>query len=401
MQKNKIFISHSAKDKAYIDSFVEKILILGLEIPSTRIFCSSMEGQGIRSGQHITTKLREEINQSELALLFISKNYKSSEICLNEVGATWATLASESVIPLLLPDVDFGEIGVLNLGKIGVRIKERSEILKLIQDCREQLNPDLKIQKLSAQVDRFITSVQSFIEENNIHTTTTKNQQINEWDQCFTYTLFPFHEIINKSTPTLPDGIHNITDAKTQDQIFMELSKGTFLENLWYKHSEGDFYVEKLRKLPSGNWLLSQANWEVKISDMWVSKNIELQYEFILFRSEKQEPYNINSDIGGSSYNVAILNDGTIISNIEYQNSYAVINGQTINTTDYDSKPRFREDESHWTFFVSDYHKAGYNPDETIEFCKKIDKGEININQQTIMQFLSKLKNNPIVTRWR
>jgi hypothetical protein len=41
----------------------------------------------------------------------ISKNYKDSEICLNEMGAVWA--ADNHVRYYLLPDVDFKEIGWL------------------------------------------------------------------------------------------------------------------------------------------------------------------------------------------------------------------------------------------------------------------------------------------------
>lgn len=92
MTENKIFISHSSKDIDYVKSFVDNILILGLDIPSEKIFCSSMDGYGVKSGQYIPDRLKEEINKSALALLFISKNYKASEICLNEVGAAWATL---------------------------------------------------------------------------------------------------------------------------------------------------------------------------------------------------------------------------------------------------------------------------------------------------------------------
>jgi hypothetical protein len=119
MTEKKIFISHSSKDIDYVKSFVENILRLGLDIPSERIFCSSMEGHGVKSGQYIPDRLKEEINKSSLALLFISKHYKSSEICLNEVGAAWAMLEKETVIPMVLPNIDFSEIGFLDLSRLG------------------------------------------------------------------------------------------------------------------------------------------------------------------------------------------------------------------------------------------------------------------------------------------
>ena len=51
MEANKIFISHSSDDLSIVDSFVDEILKLGMEIPRKRIFCSSMEGHGIQNGK--------------------------------------------------------------------------------------------------------------------------------------------------------------------------------------------------------------------------------------------------------------------------------------------------------------------------------------------------------------
>ncbi len=129
--KDKIFISHSAKDLKHIQSFVDDVLKLGLDIPQSRIFCSSIEGQGIIAGEYIPDRLHNEINNACLALLFISKNYRSSEVCLNESGAAWALLPKTSVIPILLPDVDFAEIGLLNLNRIGLKANKREDMLRL------------------------------------------------------------------------------------------------------------------------------------------------------------------------------------------------------------------------------------------------------------------------------
>src|SRR5688572_1826768 len=161
MTKNKIFISHSSKDIGYVKSFVENVLQLGLDIPSERIFCSSIEGQGVKAGQYIPDRLREEMNISSIALLFISKNYKSSEVCLNEVGAAWVSLNKENIIPLLLPDIDFNELGFLDIGRLGLKVYERSGILKLIQDCKEELNPSFNLEKLHDKIERFLIEIQS------------------------------------------------------------------------------------------------------------------------------------------------------------------------------------------------------------------------------------------------
>jgi hypothetical protein len=399
MPNNKIFISHSSKDIDYVKSFVEKILILGLDIPADRIFCSSMEGQGVKSGQYIPDRLKEEICKSSLALLFISKNYKASEVCLNEVGAAWVVLTKETVIPMLLPNIDFSEIGFLDINRLGLKLFEKEGILKFIQDCKHQLNPSFNLEKLHKKIEDYLHDISKYDELNSINS--ESEEEFNEWKDCFTDNLYPLDKIIRKAIPAYDDGIHKIVDFRIQNQILTDLSQAKFLKHFWYKQSGGDYYVERLINLPSGNWLISTFNWEVKISEMWVCINSEVQYEFILIKSEKLEPFKIDSDIGGTAYNVGVLNDGTIVNENERQNGYAIIKEETVDLSKYGVEPRIREDESHWVFLVSDYHKAGYNADETIEFCEKLDSGEIEVNEKNIYNFLRSLKNNPVVITYR
>lgn len=399
MTKDKIFISHSNKDIKIIDAFVEKILILGLEISSERIFCTSMDGNGVQSGQYIPDRLREEIHKSSLALLFISKNYKSSEICLNEVGAAWVTLEKESVIPLLFPDIDFNELGFLNISKLGLKIFKRQGILKLIQDNKEKLNPNLHLGKLNKQIDLFLGEFETLnslkIETKEVFT----KDENDDFTKCFEKNLYPYDEIIRKSIPALNEGIHKLEDVQIQNKLLTDLND-LKLKNLWYRYSGGDNQISELKLLLNGNWLFN-TRWEINISSMWVSMNDELGYEFILIRSEKQEPYKINSDIGGEDFHVGILNDGTTISRNEYYNNYSVIGGQTINIKDYNAIDRYRNYESHWIFIITYYHKTGINADKTIDFCEKLDNGEIEVNEKNLMKFLRKLDNHFTITRYR
>lgn len=401
MIKNKIFISHSSQDIKYVKLFVEHILQLGLDIPSECIFCSSIEGQGIISGKYIPDTLKSEIKRSGIALLFISKSYRASEICLNEIGAAWISLRKESVIPLLLPDTDFTELGILNLNRLGIRILKREGILKLIQDCKDKLNPNYNLERLNKKIDSFLSEVNFKDSESSRKEPVKENKDLDDCIECFDKIFYPMDRIIRKAIPTQNDGIHQITDVTLQNSILSDLAKTKFLKKLWYKYAEGDNYVERLKLLPSGNWLISSFNWEIKVSDMWVSMNSELQYEFILIHSEKLKPYTITSDIGGQSYYVGKLKDGTIISRNELENGYAIIDGKTINISKKGAEPMHRNEKSFWLFLVSSYHKAGYNADETIDFCKRLDEGEIEVNSENIMQFLRLLHNHPTVIQFR
>jgi hypothetical protein len=220
---------------------------------------------------------------------------------------------------------------------------------------------------------------------------------VKDWITCFNNNLDPLDAIIRNAIPTKADGIHKIKDPKIQTQLLTELSQAKFLKNFWYKYAHGDFYVQKLSKLPSGNWLISIFNWEIKFSEIWVCKYPELQYEFILIKSVKQKPYRIKSDTGGTSYKVGILKDGTVVSEQEKLNGYAFINGKKIDLYEHGIESRRRDKELHWVFLVSEYHKAGYNTEETMNFCEKLDCGEIEVNEKNIFKFLNEIKNNPII----
>ncbi len=107
----RIFISHSSRDKGIIEKFTDNILQLGIGLSHEDIFCTSIEEMGIKNGDDIRHHIRENVQSADFSFLVISKNYKESEICLNEMGAVWAT--DNRVRYYILPDVDFKEIGWL------------------------------------------------------------------------------------------------------------------------------------------------------------------------------------------------------------------------------------------------------------------------------------------------
>ena len=107
----RIFISHSSKDKDIMEKFTDHILQLGIGLSHEDIFCTSIEEMGIKNSEDIRRHIRENVRSADFSFLMISKNYKASEICLNEMGAVWAT--DNRVRYYILPDVDFNEIGWL------------------------------------------------------------------------------------------------------------------------------------------------------------------------------------------------------------------------------------------------------------------------------------------------
>lgn len=116
----RIFISHSSQDRGVIERFVDSILLLGIGLSQEDIFCTSIEEMGIKNGEDMRNHIRSNVRSADFSLLMISKNYKASEICLNEMGAVWAS--DNRVRYYLLPGVDFKEIGWLCDVKMAERL---------------------------------------------------------------------------------------------------------------------------------------------------------------------------------------------------------------------------------------------------------------------------------------
>lgn len=107
----RVFISHSSRDRNIVERFVDNILQLGIGLSHKDIFCTSIEDMGIKNGEDIREHIKNNVQSADFSFLMISKNYKESEICLNEMGAVWAS--DNRVKYYLLPGVDFKEIGWL------------------------------------------------------------------------------------------------------------------------------------------------------------------------------------------------------------------------------------------------------------------------------------------------
>lgn len=160
----KLFISHSSKDKEYVEEIVELIRKIGLN--DSQIFCTSVPGFGIDINEPIIDTLREQFNKHDLYVLFIhSENYYSSPIALNEMGAAWALKTKATSI--LLPGFNYSQMkGVFGSEKISIKLDEAdARILRNgLNELRNELLSFFNIDGNKAIIwendrDKFINSI--------------------------------------------------------------------------------------------------------------------------------------------------------------------------------------------------------------------------------------------------
>lgn len=131
---NKVFISHSSKDKANVEEIIDIIETIGLN--SSQIFCSSFDGYGIDLGENFLERIKEELDVNILVLFVLSENFYQSPVCLCEMGATW--IKTNEHIPIIIPPFDFKDIqGVIPLTQ-GFKINDSLK-LNLFKEKIEKL----------------------------------------------------------------------------------------------------------------------------------------------------------------------------------------------------------------------------------------------------------------------
>jgi len=152
----KIFISHSSVNKDIVNKFCDLILHNGLNINvSQDVFNTSLEGSKPKTGEDFRNRIKDELMNAKIVLQFISKDYKESEVCLNEMGAAW--VLSDNVMPLLI-DKDEYEVGFIHSSTQQAQLHKKGDIFKLTDELIEKgvTGGGVKNEKLAQKIDEFI-----------------------------------------------------------------------------------------------------------------------------------------------------------------------------------------------------------------------------------------------------
>lgn len=147
-KKSKLFISHSSKDKEYVEAIVSMFDDMGLN--DGQLFCSSIPGYDIPLGKNIFDYLFELFQNYDLHVVFVhSKNYYQSTVSLNEMGAAW--VLKKNYTSVLLPGFDFSEMkGIVGNGNIAIKLDQsEDEVKDKLNQLYDQLVSEFGLKKKS------------------------------------------------------------------------------------------------------------------------------------------------------------------------------------------------------------------------------------------------------------
>ena len=159
----KIFISHSSDDETIVNAFIKDILIVGCGFRRTEIFCT-LDHTVIRTGDDFRNEIIENMKRCDYILCMISDNYRKSEVCQNELGAAWA-MTGKRVLPFKFPNINFKEIGFLNVVKQAADLTDKSKLDELYDELCQFYDLPQDWRNFNQQKDDFIKVVNENVYE--------------------------------------------------------------------------------------------------------------------------------------------------------------------------------------------------------------------------------------------
>lgn len=137
MTTTKLFISHAASDKLLVEAFVN-LIEGGIGVPANEIFCSSLNGQGIKPGAEFKASIREHLDDATSVITLISQNYYGSAFCMCELGGAW--IQAKNLIPMLVPPFESKDLKAVLLGLQTLKMCDKSALDELRDEVASQLS---------------------------------------------------------------------------------------------------------------------------------------------------------------------------------------------------------------------------------------------------------------------
>lgn len=159
-----IFISHSSKDKEIVESFLDDILFGSFGIHHADVFCTSLDGMKITSGEDWRNEIKNNLTGAKIGILIITPNYKESEICLNELGAIWVSEIAK--FPIFIEPISYETVGIILNPLQCEKLNSETSLDRLCEKFKSVFPKELSRLK----PDRWTTSKRKFLMKLEKHT---------------------------------------------------------------------------------------------------------------------------------------------------------------------------------------------------------------------------------------
>jgi len=132
-----VFISHADEDRALAAELVA-LIEEGIGVPEAEIFCSSVKGYGIPTGQNFITYIRKQLLDPKVVVLLLTPAYLHSKFCVSELGAAW--IKSHAIFPILVPPLQYDDVKDVLLGTQVIKISDDIGYNELLETLRKEVS---------------------------------------------------------------------------------------------------------------------------------------------------------------------------------------------------------------------------------------------------------------------
>jgi hypothetical protein len=123
-----VFISHATTDAEIVNDFVDNVLTKGIGISHEHIFNVSAKTSPMRAGGNFSPDIRSALRIAKVVIAVVTPTYLERPFTMAELGAAWA---ADTLIPILVPPIDFDTLeGVLS-GVQCIRITDKVRIAEI------------------------------------------------------------------------------------------------------------------------------------------------------------------------------------------------------------------------------------------------------------------------------
>jgi len=179
-KKMDIFISHSSQDSDTAKLLID-LLITSLNLSSSKIRCTSVNGYRLPAGASTDDMLKKEVHESKVLIGLISPNSINSAYVLFELGARWG--ASLPLIPLITSELGSELLKGPLSGINALNCCESAQLQQLISDLKTELkivgeSPEVYQEKIDLLVNHSLKELlptDMVIETSNKKTTHKSN----------------------------------------------------------------------------------------------------------------------------------------------------------------------------------------------------------------------------------
>lgn len=155
----RIFVSHSSKDKAIAEAFVQLIKV-ALNVPSKDIRCTSVEGYKLSAGADSNEQLRSEVFGCEVFVALLSPTSMESMYVMFELGARWGT--RRHLVPIRVTGLDASVFKPPLSGIHAISGESESDMHQFLSDMGSKLLLDVENAAVySKALSEFILAAQA------------------------------------------------------------------------------------------------------------------------------------------------------------------------------------------------------------------------------------------------